>query len=244
MRKLNMRIGVLPAAVLVAGLLAAAPGVAVAAAAPEGAQAPQEHAAAEAEGTAAAHGGAEHATDDHGGGEGGLFSGDLGNAIWTLGIFLIVLFVLGKFAWGPLLSGLQSREKFIREALDDAKQEREEAQRKLAEYEARLAEARGEVDAIMDEARRDADVVRQREEERARQEYDQMIGRAKREIEIAQETAVKDLYSRAAQLATAAATAVLEREIRPEDHERLIADSIAALDRSRGAQSASGKTEA
>ena len=174
---------------------------------------------------------APNAEDGHGGSEGGLFSGDLGNVIWTLVIFLLVLFVLGKFAWGPILSGLQDREKFIRDALDEAKKERDEAKKSLEAYEAKLASAREEVDEIMDEARRDAAAVRQREDERAREEAEQTIERAKREIEIATDTAVKDLYARATRLATGAASAVLEREIRPEDHERLVADSIAAIDR-------------
>lgn len=174
---------------------------------------------------------AEHGADPHGAPEGGLFAGDLGNVIWTVVIFVLVLVILGKFAWTPLLEGLQSREQFIREALAEAKTQRDEAEQRLAEYEAKLAAAREEVDAILDEARRDAEALRQREEERAREEAEKTIARARREIEIASETAVKDLYSRATRLATAAATAVLRREIRAEDHERLVAESIAALDR-------------
>lgn len=168
----------------------------------------------------------------HGGG-GGIspFAGDIGNALWTLVVFFILLWVLKKYAWGPILSGLQGREQFIREALESAKSERDEAEKRHAEYEAKLAAAREEVDAIMDEARRDAEALRLREEERAREEAEKTIARARREIEIASETAVKDLYVRATRLATAAATAVLKREIRPEDHERLVAESIEALDR-------------
>jgi len=175
-----------------------------------------------------------HAAAAHGASENGLFSGDVGNAIWTALIFFLVLLVLGKFAWTPILQGIQGREKFIREALEEAKTQRDEAEARLREYEAKLAAARDEVDAIMDEARRDAEAVRLREEERARGEAEKTIARARREIEIAADTAVKDLYARAARLATAAATAVLRREIRPEDHERLVAESIAALDRLEG----------
>jgi len=162
------------------------------------------------------------------------FAGDVGNALWTLVVFAILVWVLGRYAWGPILRGLQGREQFIRTALAEAKTQRDEAEARLREYEAKLAAARDEVDAIMEEARRDADRVRLREEERAREEAEKTIARARREIEIAADTAVKDLYTRAARLATAAATAVLRREIRPEDHERLVAESIAALDRLEG----------
>jgi F-type H+-transporting ATPase subunit b len=197
--------------------------------APAGAAAPPPDAHAEA--VEAPHGAAAEA---HGAPEGGLFAGDVGNAIWTVVIFVLALAVLGKFAWTPILKGLQGREQFIRDALAAAKTQRDEAEARLAEYEAKLAAARDEVDAIMDEARRDAEAVRLREEERAREEAEKTIARARREIEIAADTAVKDLYARAARLATAAAGAVLRREIRPEDHERLVAESIAALDRLEG----------
>lgn len=222
MRTRSHPIRVALAALAVTALVAAAsPAVAAAAQAPE-----------EVEALTAAevpHGAEADAA--HGGGEGGLFAGDVGNAIWTILIFLLVLAVLGKFAWTPILKGLQDREAFIRDALAEAKQQRDDAEARMREYEAKLAAAREEVDAIMDEARRDADVLRQREEARAKEEADKIIGRARREIEIASEAAVKDLYARATRLATSAAAAVLRREIRPEDHERLVAESIASLDR-------------
>lgn len=166
------------------------------------------------------------------GGEGAAspFAGDLGNVIWTLVIFLAVLWVLGKYAWGPILEGLQGREKFIVDSLDKAKQHRDEAAALLKEYEEKLATARAETEAILDEARRDAGVLRTREEERAKEEADKLLIRARREIEIASETAVKELYSQAARLATEGASRILERELKPADHERLIRESIAAIE--------------
>jgi F-type H+-transporting ATPase subunit b len=167
-------------------------------------------------------------------GEGGAispFAGDFGNALWTLVVFAVLLWVLGRYAWGPILRGLQGREQFIRSALEEAKRDRDQAAERLNEYAAKLAGARAEVEAILDEARRDADVVRQREEEKARAEAVEMVARARREIDLATETAVKELYTRAGRLATDVAARILKREIKPEDHERLIAESIAAIDR-------------
>src|SRR5215213_8933030 len=88
----------------------------------------------------------ETAAEGHG--EPSLFSGNVGNAIWTLVIFGLVVLVLGKFAWGPILGTLQARETFIRESLETAKRDRDEAEARLREYEARLAQARGEATAI------------------------------------------------------------------------------------------------
>lgn len=165
--------------------------------------------------------------------EGGTnpFAGDVGNAIWTLVIFLLVVFVLGKWAWGPILSALQRREEFIRDALATAKHEREEAEARLREYEERLAQARAEATAIVEEGRRDGEAVRRRIEEEAREETDRMIARAKREIAIATETAVKELYEHSARVGVEIAGRVLRRELGPEDQERLIAESLRELGR-------------
>ena len=72
-------------------------------------------------------------------GEGGnIFAGDLGNMIWTVVIFALVVVVLGKFAWGPILEGLQARETFIRDSLVEAKAGREAADETLKSYQAKL----------------------------------------------------------------------------------------------------------
>jgi F-type H+-transporting ATPase subunit b len=169
---------------------------------------------------------AEHAE----GGGPNLFSGDLGNAIWTLVIFLLVVVVLGKFAWGPILNTLQARESFIREALEKAKRDREEAEARLRTYEDKLASARAEATAIVDEGRRDAEVVKRRVEADAKAEADKMIERAKREIQIATDTATKELYTLSAKLATQIAAQVIGRELTAQDHQRLIAEGIAGID--------------
>ncbi|MDH3743876.1 MAG: F0F1 ATP synthase subunit B [Acidobacteriota bacterium] len=164
-----------------------------------------------------------------GGDEENIFAGDLGNMVWTVLIFGAVLFVLGKFAWGPLLNSLQERERFIRESLEKADTDRQSAEERLKEYSDKLDEARAEATGIVEEGRRDADVVRARIEEEARAESEKMIERAKREIEIATQTAVKELYTTSATLATDMASRIVEKDLSAEDHDRLIAESIARL---------------
>jgi F-type H+-transporting ATPase subunit b len=159
-----------------------------------------------------------------------IFSGDVGNAVWTLVIFGLVVFVLGKFAWGPILKTLQARESFIHEALEKAKQDRVSAEERLKEYEAKLAASRAEATAIVEEGRRDADVVKRRIEAAAKEEADKMIERARREIHIATDTATKELYTLSARLATQLAAQVIGRELNPQDHQRLIAEGIAGIE--------------
>ncbi len=158
------------------------------------------------------------------------FAGDFGTALWTLVVFLLVVLVLGKFAWGPVLGALQKREEFIREALETARREREQAEARLAEYERKLHEARTEALAIVDEARRDADVLGRRIEQEAQEEARAAVARAKREIAIAGETAIKDLYATSARLATQVAEKLLRRELTAGDHERLVSEAIEELE--------------
>ncbi len=163
---------------------------------------------------------------------GGPFSGDLGNALWTLVIFGLVVFVLGKFAWRPLLAGLKAREDFIHDSLAAAKRDREAAEARLAEYEQKLVAARAEATALVEEARRDAEVVRHRIQEETQAEARQTVERARREVALATDAAKKELHTYAGGLAVEIAGKVLGREVRPADHERLIAEAITAIERS------------
>jgi len=157
---------------------------------------------------------------------GGLFSGDLGGAIWTLAIFLGLLFVLGKFAWTPMLNALQQREDFIHDSLAKAKQERDAADAKLAEYQEILAAARAEATAIADEGRRDAVVLRTKIEDAARAEAEQIIARARREVQLAGENAKKELYALAGEMATRVATKIVGRSLADDDRQRMVAEAI------------------
>lgn len=162
-------------------------------------------------------------------GEINLFAGDVGNAIWTLVIFVVLIVVLGKFAWGPMLGALQQRENFIRHSLEQAKDDRESAEKLLKEYSVKLEEAHAEAKKVVEEGRGAGEKIRLRLEDEARQESEKMVGRARREIEMAKQSAVKDLYAESAHLATELASRIVKRELTPSDHERLIAESLDEL---------------
>ena len=84
---------------------------------------------------------------------------DLG--IWAIVVFLALLFILRKAAWGPMLEGLQKREESIRSAIDEAKKAREETQRVTAQFQAEMAAKMAEIPKIMEEARRDAELLKE-----------------------------------------------------------------------------------
>jgi F-type H+-transporting ATPase subunit b len=171
----------------------------------------------------------------YGSGEGGgspsIFAGDLGNVIWSLVTFGAVVYVLGKFAWPPVLKALQKREAFIRDSLAAAKRDREEAEARLAEFEERLQAARDEAAGIVDQGRKGGETLKREIERDARREAEAIIGRATREIGLARDSAVKELCDLTATLATEVASRIIRKEIDAKEHERLIAESIEELAR-------------
>ncbi len=166
---------------------------------------------------------------EEGEGEANLFGGDLAISICTLLVFAVVLVVLTKFAWGPMVTALQNREKFIRESLESARRDRQSAEARLKEYERKLEQARQEASGLVEEGRRDAEAVKRRIENEARTSANAVLGQAKREIGIARDTALRELHERSAELAMTMAHAVLERQLSPEDHQRLVRDALTQL---------------
>jgi F-type H+-transporting ATPase subunit b len=176
------------------------------------------HGKADAHGTA--HGGGAHSESP--------LSGDLGNILSTLVIFITLLIVLGKFAWTPLLKSLQERENFIKELVDKAERDRRAAADAAAEYEQKLATAKDEVKAIIDEGRKDAERLKADIVASAGKEADETRARVRREIETARDQALKEIYDVAGRLAIQAASKILERELKPEDHRKIVNEAIEA----------------
>jgi F-type H+-transporting ATPase subunit b len=168
-----------------------------------------------------------HAAGDasHGSGPNPLrFQSDL--ALWTAVVFLVLLLVLAKFAWGPIARGLDRREQMIAENIANAERQNEEARRLLAQYEQRLAAAAGEVREILDEARRDAEHTQQQILAKARAEAEAEKRRALQEIERAADQALKDLAERSANLAVDLAGRIVHHQLRAADHAALIQEAI------------------
>lgn len=153
-------------------------------------------------------------------------SGTISNAVATVITFGVVVIILGKLVWPHVLKALKDREDFIRESLDSARRDRQEAEKRLQQYQEQIKNARQEATAIVDEGRRDAEVLRRKIHEDAKGEADAIMARAKREIGIARDTAVKDLYALSGQLATDLAGKILQKELDAASHDRLIQESI------------------
>jgi F-type H+-transporting ATPase subunit b len=162
----------------------------------------------------------EHAVGTAHSGDSTPITGEL--SFWTLIMFGVLLAVLGRYAWGPLLDALDARERHIRDSLQEAERARDEARRLLAEHERKLADVQNEVRAILDEARRDAQHTQQEILKQAQAEAQATRERAKRDIEQARDHALQELFHRAADLATELASRILRRNLNLQDHRDLI----------------------
>jgi F-type H+-transporting ATPase subunit b len=156
----------------------------------------------------------------------GLLDLDPGSAVWSIVLFVILLLILSKFAWPHILQGLQGREEKIRADLEQAAKAARDALATMAEYEAKLAEARQDARALIEEAKVGAERFAAQLKATAQAEVDQIRQRAEHEITAAKEQALVELYTQTAALATQVAGSIIQRELRPEDQEQLINDAV------------------
>jgi F-type H+-transporting ATPase subunit b len=168
------------------------------------------------------------AAADNGGG--GLFSVDPGVALWTLVIFLGVLFVLGRFAWGPILGALDAREERIRTSIGEAREMRTESQHLLEEHKAQLADARRQAQELVAEGREAGERMRREVEAEARKSAEGMLTRARDEIQRERDQAVATLRHEAVELAMAAASQLLSKRLDSEADRELVKGFLADLE--------------
>ena len=179
----------------------------------------------------------EHPPAEHGGDKGPFDEAPnriLDLAIWTVVVFLVLLAVLGKFAWKPMLAGLQQREDNIRSALAEAQAAREEAKAIRADLQKQLASANEQVRAILDEGRRAAQQLRESEMAKTAAEIQAERDRLHREIEMQTNQAIQRIWNQAAELATLISAKALGRGITETGHRKLIDEALADIKASGG----------
>ena len=149
-----------------------------------------------------------------------------GLLIWTIITFIVLLFVLRKVAWQPLLTALEQREDTIRSSLEEAQRARREAEQLLTENQRILAEATRESARIVEQGRVEAERLRASITEQAQTEARRLIDDARREITRERQLAVQELKATAADLALAAAGRLLSTTVTNAEHRRLVAEFI------------------
>jgi F-type H+-transporting ATPase subunit b len=155
-----------------------------------------------------------------------LVQPDPGLFIWTIVTFLVLLALLAKFAWKPLLQALESREETIRKSLDDAQQARQELERLNQESAQMIAKARLEADAIVARSRTDAERLKEDMRQEARAESATIVKNAERQIQLETGRALEQIRHEAVDLSIAIASKVIGRNLSKDDNERLIEDAL------------------
>lgn len=147
----------------------------------------------------------------------------------TLIIFVGLLAVLGKFAWGPIMAGLAKREQSVADEITAAEAANAEAKRLLAEYESKLISAGTQVDEMLAGAKSEAESMKQTILDEAKAAAEAERERATREIGAAKNAALRDITEQGVQVAFNLATKTLRREIKPDEHQDLVQQTLAQM---------------
>lgn len=163
---------------------------------------------------------------------GGVFSVNPGLSVWASVVFLVLLFILHRFAWGPILAAVDAREQRIQGALDEAAAQRDEAARLLAEHKSQLADARRQSSEVIAEGRAAAERLRKELEEKARVEAQGIIEGARREISREKDRAIAELRKESVDLALAAAEKLISEKLDDDRHRALVVGFLDKMDTS------------
>lgn len=163
-----------------------------------------------------------------------LLTPDVKSALFNLAMFICLLAVLGKFVWPVILKGLQDREQKIAGDLTAAEQARADADKLKAEFDAKLADAQAESRKMLDDARADAEQLRAKLKADTEAEMANLRQRAADDIDRAKQAALQEIYATSAELATAVASKILQRQVDDSDTQRLVEQSLAELQNKAG----------
>ncbi|MBW7934381.1 MAG: F0F1 ATP synthase subunit B [Gemmatimonadaceae bacterium] len=161
--------------------------------------------------------------------KGGLLTPQGGLMFWTLIVFGVLFFVLSKFAFKPILAAVEGREQALRDAMDEAKADRELAAQLLAEQKQALEAARTDAQKIIADGRATADKMRADLLEQTRAQQTDMLERAKRDIEAEKHGAIAELRREAVDLAIAGASKVIEKNLDDAANRALIDKYLASI---------------
>src|SRR5215211_3382777 len=160
---------------------------------------------------------------------GGLMSLQVNLMFWTLLIFVVLYFILSKFAFGPITAAVEAREKALEDAIESAKRDREAAAKLLAEHQAAIDASRGEAQKLIAEGRAVSEKMRSDLLEQTRKEQQDMLERARQEIEREKDKAIAQLRREAVDLALAGASKVIEQNLESQKNRQLVESYLSSI---------------
>ena len=159
-----------------------------------------------------------------------LVQPDPGLAIWTIVTFVVLVLLLGKFAWKPLLRALEDRQEKIRKSLEDAQQAKQELDRLNRESAEIIRNAHAEAESIVSKSRSDAEKLREEIKQRARADADGILREAQRQIETETGRALRQIRGEIAEMSVAIASKLIRRNFSTEDNSELIEETLKQME--------------
>jgi len=156
----------------------------------------------------------------------GLVNIALNVSFWTIITFLLVLVILWKTAWKPILKALDDRANFVVDNIEKAKKEREEADKLYERYKSLIKEAEHKREEILGMAKREAEEIRKTMIDKAREDAQKEKEKAITEIEYAKNTALTEIKSEAVHLAISLAEEILKKNITIDEQDALIEETL------------------
>ncbi len=147
-------------------------------------------------------------------------------ALWSIVVFLGLLWILRSKAWGPILEGLQKREETIRSSLEEAKKTRVEMEQLRRQFQQDLADAHKQIPKLMEDARKKAEEMTAEMSAKASAQIQGDRERLRREMDIAKDQAMKELWEQSTQLAALISAKAIGRSLGADDHHRLLNESL------------------
>ena len=169
------------------------------------------------------------AQEAEGGGTRTFMQPDTGLMFWTLVIFVVLMFILSKFAFGPLTKAVEDRERALQEAIDKAQADREAAAKLLQEHQAKIEAARDEAQKFIAESRGVAEKMRTDMIEQTRKEQQEILERARRDIDSEKEKAIAQLRREAVDLALAGASKVVEQNLESAKNRQIVESYLSSI---------------
>jgi F-type H+-transporting ATPase subunit b len=153
-----------------------------------------------------------------------------GLMIWTIVCFLVTLFVLKRFAFGPIQKTIDERRERIRQSLDEADNAREEARKLLEEHRRLISGAQTDAEEILSEARRVAEANERRMREELEADRQRRLEETRKQIDAETRRALEAIRAEVVDLSLLAATKVTRKSLDDADHRRLIEEAVGELD--------------
>jgi F-type H+-transporting ATPase subunit b len=159
-----------------------------------------------------------------------LISVTPGLMIWTIICFLIALYVLKRYAFGPIQKAIDERRDRIRQSIDEADRAREEARNLLEEHRKLLGKAKSDAEEILAEARKQSEAQRERVREETEADRQRRLEDTKKQIEAETQRSLDQIRAEVAELTLVATAKVTGKVLDRDDHRKLIEDAIGDLD--------------